>query len=137
MRRDYACAAAGLALAAAYWLAADALPRSALSDGVGAGGVPKLLALLLAAVSLLIALRRNPEVETPKNPMRALGVAGLGFAYVAIVPFTGYLVGLALLAGSSALYYGARGRTVFFFSIGTSLLLWLVFAKALGVALPA
>ena len=125
---------AGLALAAAYWLAADALPQSALADSVGADGLPKLLALMLAALSILIAFTRDAESQPAS--LRSLGVAGLGFAYVALLPFTGYLVGAALLAGASALYYGARGRTVVFFSFFTSLLLWLAFAKTLGVALP-
>ena len=136
MRRSHACAAAGLALAAAYWLAADALPRSALADAVGADGVPKLLAVFLAALSILVAFTKSEDSETVRQPLRALGVAGLGFAYVVLVPFIGYLSGAALLAGVSALYYGARGRTVVVFAVGTAVLLWLMFAKALGVALP-
>ena len=136
MRRSHACAAAGLALAAAYWLAADALPRSALADSVGADGVPKLLAALLAGISILIALQKDPDAQRQSGSLRALGVAGLGFVYVAILPFTGYLAGATLLAGAAALYYGARGRTVIAFALGTAVPLWLVFAKALGVALP-
>jgi hypothetical protein len=136
VRRSHACAAAGLTLAAAYWLAADALPRSALADSVGADGVPKLLAFLLAGLSLLIAARPDNTEEPQAKPLKALGVAGLGFVYVAMLPLTGYLVGAGLLAAASALYYGARGRVVLLFSICTALLLWLVFAKALGVALP-
>ena len=134
MRRSHACAAAGLALAAAYWLAADALPRSALADAVGADGVPKLLAALLAGVSILIAFQKDGERQP--GSLKALGVAALGFAYVSVLPFTGYLVGAALLAAASALYYGARGRNVAVFAALSALGLWLVFAKALGVALP-
>ena len=134
MRRSHACAAAGLALAAAYWLAADALPRSALADSVGADGVPKLLAVVLAVLSLLIAFSRHGETQAAS--LRSLGVAGLGCVYVALLPFTGYLVGATLLAGAAALYYGARGRTVIVFAVGTAILLWLMFAQALGVALP-
>ena len=134
MRRSHACAGAGLALAAAYWLAADALPRSALADAVGADGVPKLLAALLAGVSILIAFQKDGERQP--GSLKALGVAALGFAYVSVLPFTGYLVGAALLAAASALYYGARGRNVAVFAALSALGLWLVFAKALGVALP-
>lgn len=134
MRRSLACAGAGLALAAAYWLAADALPRSALADEVGADGVPKLLAIVLAALSLLIGFSR--DAESPPASPKSLGVAGLGFLYVAIVSFTGYLVAASLLAAAAAYYYGARGRSVLPFAVATALLLWGVFAKALGVALP-
>ena len=134
MRRSHACAGAGLALAAAYWLAADALPRSALADAVGADGVPKLLAALLAGVSILIAFQKDGERQP--GSLKALGVAALGFAYLSVLPFTGYLAGAALLAAASALYYGARGRNVAVFAALSALGLWLVFAKALGVALP-
>ena len=72
MRRDLACAALGLAFAGAYWAAARGLPRSMLSDAVGADGVPRGLALLLALFSILIAMRAllrrsQPSVKPRKN----------------------------------------------------------------------
>lgn len=130
----------GLALAAAYWTAADAVPASFLSDEVGADGVPKGLALLLAAFSLLIgarALQRPGEAPPRGNQPRALGIAAIGFAYVAIVPFAGYLVSVALLAAAAALQYGAPRRAgVAVFALGTAALLWALFRIILGIALP-
>jgi putative tricarboxylic transport membrane protein len=140
LRRDLACAALGLALAAAYWVAADGLPTSILSDSVGADGVPKGLAVLLSAFSLVIgirALRRPGAAPERKNHLRALGITLLGFAYLAIVPFAGYLVSIALLTAAAAWYYGAprRADTVVF-ALGTAALLWAVFRVFLGVGLP-
>ena len=124
MRRDLACAALGLALAAAYWAAAHQLPKSMLSDAVGADGVPKALAVFLAVFSILIALR-------------ALGIAALGGVYVAVAPLAGFLVSTTLLAGAAALYYGApRTLGTLAFAAGSAGLLWLVFARMLSVALP-
>lgn len=138
--RELACAALGLALAVAYWVAADALPTSFLSDEVGADGVPKALAALLAAFSLLIgvrALRRPVEAPQPGKHLRALGIAVSGFAYLAIVPFAGYLISIALLAAAAALQYGAPRRAdVAVFALGTAALLWAVFRVLLGIGLP-
>ena len=104
MRRDLVCAAIGLALAGAYWAAASRLPTSFLSDAVGADGVPKALAALLAVLSLAIgarALFRRAESPVKKNHLRALGIALLGFVYVALAPYLGYLICVALLAGAA------------------------------------
>jgi hypothetical protein len=142
VRRDLVCAAAGLALAGAYYAAADALPASLLADGVGAGGIPKLLAVALVLLSLLLGARslllRAGTTEGARGPhLRALGVAGLALAYVAAAPWLGYPLALALLVAAATLYYGARPRPgVFLYAIGCAALLWLVFAKLLGVAMP-
>lgn len=141
MRRDLVCAALGLAFAGAYWAAARELPKSLLSDAVGADGVPKALALLLAIFSILIALRallqkrRSPEER--QDHVRALGIAALGFIYVAIAPLLGFLVSSTLLAGAAALYYGApRSAGTLAFAAGSAGLLWLLFGYMLGIPLP-
>ena len=140
MRRDLAFAAAGLALAAAYWWAANELPKSMLSDAVGADGVPKTLALALAALSILVGLRallRKDEAAPGAGSARALGIAVLGFLYVLLAPYVGYVVAITLLAAAAALYYGApRKWTVGAFALGTAGVLWLVFGAMLGIALP-
>lgn len=141
MRRDLACAALGLALAGAYWAAARELPKSVLSDAVGPDGVPKALALLLAVLSILVAvralLRRSADMPRPENHARALGIAALGLAYVAIAPLLGFLISSALLAGAAALYYGApRDAGTFAFATASAALLWLLFGQILRIALP-
>ena len=140
MRRDLACAALGLALAGAYWAAANALPESLLSDAVGADGVPKAFAVLLAVFSALVGIRgvsKKADLEDSPNHLRALGIAVLGFLYVAAASFIGYLVSITLLAGGAALYYGAPRRFgVALFALGTAALLWALFAGLLGIPLP-
>jgi hypothetical protein len=142
VRRDLVCAAAGLALAGAYYAAAAAIPTSLLADGVGAGGIPKLLAAALALLSLVLGARSllvNSRAAAVDGPhLRALGVAALGFVYVAVAPYLGYPLALALLVAAATLYYGERLRpAVLVHAIGCAALLWLVFAKLLGVAMPA
>lgn len=145
MRRDLICAALGLGFAAAYFAAADALPTSLLADNVGAGGIPKLLALALALLSVLLGARSLIAVAPAASAgagagqhLRALGVAALGFAYVAAAPFLGYPLAVALLAAAAALYYGARlSMSVLVYGAACAALLWLLFARVLGVAMPA
>jgi hypothetical protein len=140
LRRNLALAALGLALAGACWAAADALPVSLLADEVGAGGVPRGLAALLAVFSLGIALRaltRPGNIRPRENHFKALGIAALGFAYVALAPLIGYLIATTLLAGGAAYYYGARRPAgVALFALGSAALLWLVFGVLLGIPLP-
>ena len=145
MRRDLVCAALGLALAGAYYAAADALPASLLADSVGAGGIPKLLAVALALLSVLLGARSllagaaaaSADARIGQH-LRALGVGGLGFAYVAVAPYLGYPLALALLVAVATLYYGASSRVlVLVYATGCAALLWLVFARALGVAVPS
>jgi putative tricarboxylic transport membrane protein len=137
LRRDLVLAAGGLAVAAVYWASAHALPTSMLSDGVGADGVPKGLAVVLAIFSILIALRRKPvEGATGLQP-RAFGIAALGFVYVAVAPLIGYVIAVMLLTGAAALYYGAPRRwTVAAFALGTAAILWTTFGWMLGIPLP-
>jgi hypothetical protein len=147
VRRDLVCAALGLALAAAYYAAADALPRSLLADGVGADGVPKLLAAALAVLSVAIGVR-SLLIAAPAagaddrgglvRHLRALGIAALAAAFVVLAPYLGYPLALALLALAAARYYGAAlGLPVLIYAAGCAAMLWFVFARVLGIAMPA
>ena len=154
LSRDLACAVLGAALAAAFWIGASRLPRSLLSDEFGADGLPRGLALLLAAVSLLIGVRallqarkargQAPAFEAAKagsDPMRehakALGVAALGFAYVLAAPWLGYAPAATLLIFATAWYYGAKpGAMLAGISVAGAIALWLLFAKLLGASMP-
>jgi len=141
LRRDFACAALGLALAVVYWIAANALPRSFLSDAVGADGLPKAYAVVLAMLSALIAARaywRGPPGADDAQHARALGVAALGFLYTAAAAFVGYIIPIIVVTGAAAWYYGARRPvTIAVFAIASGAFLWLTFAYVLGVAMPA
>lgn len=140
MRRDLVCAALGLALAVVYWLAANALPQSFLSDAVGADGLPKAYAVVLAVLSALIAARaisRKPPPGEAAPHARALGIAGLGFLYALAAAFIGYTISVILVTGAAAWYYGARRPiAVGVFAIASGAFLWCMFAYVLGVAMP-
>jgi len=149
LARDLACTVLGWALAAALWIGAGRLPRSMLSDEFGADGVPRGLAILLAAVSTLIAVRAFiaaraskggpvPDDESLAAHAKAFGIVALGFGYVLLAPFMGYPVTAALLIVATALYYGTRlDARLLAVAVAGALFLWWMFAKMLSVSMPA
>ena len=152
MARDLACAVLGWALGAALWIGAGRLPRSMLSDEFGADGVPRGLAILMIAVSTLIAARafwaRRARATTPApdedehvplaTHARAFGIVAIGFAYVLLAPYLGYLPTAAILIVASALYYGTRcNLTLAIVAVAGAAALWWMFAGMLSVSMPA
>jgi putative tricarboxylic transport membrane protein len=144
--RDMLCGAFGLALAAAYYALAGALPVSLLSDEIGADGVPKSLAIGLALCSLLLigraalARRTSPSAKETSavEHLRSLGIVALGALYIAIAPLIGYVPALALLLVAATMYFGAAFnlRLVLISVVGAALF-WAMFVKMLSVAMPS
>lgn len=147
MIKDLGCGVAGLALAAAVYFLADDLPRSLLSDPTGADGLPKLLAYILGALSLLLivgALRRAPatgdaeEGEGFDKHLRSAGMLGLGALYLVAVSHLGYLVTIFLFILAVALYAGTRPgwQPVAISAVG-AVALWFTFVKLFAIPMPA
>ena len=146
--RDLVCAALGWALAAACWIGASRLQKSLLSDAFGADGLPRGLAVVLASVSTLIAIRAllahrvsrvsmASDQTTALEHARALGILAIGAAYVILTPWIGYLPGAALVLIVTTLYYGAPPRpSLFVVSLAGATLLWVLFARVLSVSMP-
>jgi len=147
VKRDLILGLATLALAAAYYAAADALPRSLLSDAVGADGAPKLYALALGLLGVVQVARAIPRAApagaaAESAPLavhlRSLGVLGMGVVYIVVTPYLGYLLATAALICALTLYAGqARSWRVALIGLGGGAVLWLSFAKVLGVPMPA
>jgi len=155
MNKDSLSGLALIALAAVYYWATGAIADSTLGDEVGASGLPLVLAAALAAFGLMLLVRSLIEVRAARAKQskeiaidddeeqdakmpRAIGFLAFGAAYILILPYVGYLVGVALLIGSITLYEGAARRwTVPVAAIGGAVLYWAVFVKLLGVNQPA
>ena len=98
--------------------------------------MPKGIAVVLGLLSIAAAFSK-PRAAEKENHLKALGIAALGFVYVAAAPFLGYFIAVTALAGGAALYYGAPRRPgVALFALGTAAVLWLMFGRMLGIALP-
>ncbi|RDJ21832.1 tripartite tricarboxylate transporter TctB family protein [Bosea caraganae] len=155
--KDLAGGIAVLAIAGAYYWAIGDIADSTLSDDVGATGLPRILAYVLAGFGLILTARAvmagalspaagpAPSAPAPAedddhvSPVpRALGFLAFGVAYVVLVPIIGYLPSIALLIGSVALYEGApRNWKTLVIAIGGATAFWGIFVKILGVHQPS
>lgn len=151
--RDVLLGCCTLAVAAAYYASAAAMPASLLDDAVGPAGMPRIYGALLALLSLVTIARgglawRAAAVARPSPvddagegrtaPLRAVGLLALGALYVAIVPTVGYLAGVALLLFATTWYQARRvTRTAAVVAVSGAVGLWLLFVAILGIQQPA
>lgn len=141
---DIALGLAATALGLGWYWQAALIEDSLLSDGVGAGGVPMALALLMAAAGALLLLRSLRAAPSAAQPGRgaaahakAAGLLALMVGYLLAAPLLGYALSIGLFATLVAAYAGARiGPTLAAFGVGAAALFWLGFVGLLGVAFP-
>lgn len=144
-----------LIVAMVYWLEANKIAVSPLDDQVGASGLPKVLAYVLAGLALLLIYRgihvakarvSDTEVSAVKSQsltawfkphLRAVGMLVIGVLYLLVLPFLGYIISIALLLLTVSLYNGAsfNVRTILVAVIG-AVLCQLLFVHFLGIDLP-
>jgi putative tricarboxylic transport membrane protein len=150
---DLALGLAAIALAGGYWSVAADIPDSLLSDAVGARGFPAVLAAGLAGSGALLAARglvRRPaeaavrdgeateQFRQRSGAFHAAIIVLLLIAYVMLTPHIGYPAGVGLLVGATAAFAGARGiGTLLVTSVLAGLIFWVMFAKVLGISMPA
>ena len=138
-----------LGLGAIYYSMADVLPRSLLSDRVGAAGFPKLLALTLMAFSAVLIFQsvlRQSAIRQKDSSVRqeqaggegyrflnAAGMLSIGIGYLVIVSWAGYIVSIALLLIAALLYQGERiSRKVVLTAALGGIFFWVFFVFALN-----
>lgn len=139
-----------LAFTASYYWAIGSIAHSSLSDEVGADGLPTLLAIGAFFVGALLALRGAVTMLRARAPAsgesdeeiasapRAIGFLLFGAAYIVLLPYTGYVVAVALLIAGIAVYEGAsRDWKIPVVAVGGAVFYWAVFVKLLGVQQPA
>lgn len=155
MNRDIVCGSGTFVFAVAYYLTAAAIPHSMLADAVGPQGLPEAYGIALAILSLLLVgsglmAKRRENAGASAAPRstsgasdwmaakRAFGTLAIGVAYVAILPWAGYIVSLALLIIAVAWY---QERAFMRWLVPTAILgalgFWILFVKVLEIAEPA
>ena len=153
-RTDFFLGVGAIALAGAWLYVASGIQESMLSDATGAGGIPRVLGYVMAALGLLLCVRSvsfTPAASTgsvaeptphqwqagswKNNPhLQALVLLGILASYVVLAPYLGYMVATAVLLGAVAVYGGAPvNRNLLLISAGGGIVLWLSFAWALGI----
>jgi putative tricarboxylic transport membrane protein len=156
--RDLLFGITTLVVAVVYYRFAVAIPESDLADPVGPQGLPRVYALLLAALSLILiarslrsgqpampnAERRMPEpaesrIPDPRSrPLRIIGMLLIGVAYIIVLPWLGYLVSVAALITATIYFQGGviNGRSILV-AVSGAVCLWLLFIWLLRIQYPA
>jgi hypothetical protein len=136
-----------------FWFGADAIPKSSLSGSVGADGLPKMLAVALGVLSAglivqtllmmrtaLVAASPNREAKSEQLSLylRGFGMIVIGIGYLVLVPYLGYMLTIALLLLTAAVYNGKRPSIgLLLFAVLGSVVFYLLFVQVLDVPLPA
>jgi putative tricarboxylic transport membrane protein len=154
MNRDFVCGCFTLAIAAGYYVLAASIPASQLDDAVGANGLPKIYGIVMAALSLILIARalmqhrRAPAMASPsEGPQsqgqewlrlrRAAGMIAIGFLYILLVPWLGYILSLAGLITATAYYQGGEiNLRVGVIAVLGAVFMWMIFVIVLQVPQP-
>ena len=161
-QRELVLGSATLAIAAVYYLLAIRIPQSDIADVIGAQGLPKTYAALLAGLSIILIVRaltstRSQRVRaaspaatpdaTPATPKpglqrdvawRVFGMLMNGVIYILVVPWLGYILSIAALIAATVYYQGGElNRRAAAVAIGGAVFLWLLFVRLLHIAHPA
>ena len=150
--RDLLFGIATLVVAAVYYGLAVTIPQSDLADPVGPQGLPRVYALLLAALSLILiarSLRRsasNPDSPNPESRIpnpgsgipRVIGMLLIGVAYIIVLPWFGYLLSVAALITATIYFQGGsiNGRSILV-AVSGAAIFWLLFIWLLRIQYPA
>jgi len=137
-----------LGFAALFGFGASRIRVSPLEGNVGAAGLPKLLAAMLAVLALLLIAQTLMGTAgrfvgsrlkgTSEAHGRALVMMLLGAGYILILPFAGYAVSAILLMAAVAVQMKLQGsiRIAAFAGLG-GLFFFLLFVKLLNIPLPS
>jgi hypothetical protein len=155
MPTNLALGAATLGISVGYYAAASRIPDSQLADAIGPDGLPKIYAVLLAALSILLiarslaTVRRTPHTtDTPKvrlkpdttnKARRPIAMLAIGAAYIVLVPWLGYLLTLAGLIFATTYCQGGaddRPLRVAFVALCGAIFCWALFVLVMRIPQP-
>lgn len=160
MLKNLVCGVLTLIAAGIYITAANQLPVSLLSDGVGASGFPLLIGWTLLCLSVLLIAQTliSTRVAAPPatdvqpdetglddvwaHPKRTLTGAVvlmiIAASFVIALPVLGYLISIAFLIAATAAYISkAASRQIVVVALGGAVFLYVLFVLFLGIAMPA
>ena len=165
--RELVLGSATLAIAVVYYLLAIRIPQSDIADVIGAQGLPRTYASLLAGLSIILIVRAVVATRTqrvraapsvavraaslvaaspvaqmqdrPRNAgWRVFGMLMNGVIYILVVPWLGYILSIAALIAATVYYQGGElNRRAAAIAIGGAVFLWLLFVRLLHIAHPA
>ncbi|MDQ7843410.1 MAG: tripartite tricarboxylate transporter TctB family protein [Armatimonadota bacterium] len=143
MRRADLAIGVGLLLFSLFYAQQSFLIRRGFaSDRLGPAFFPRLLALALGILAVLLIVRALAGRSDPSRPPAIrigvfAGVLALVVVYALLMPRAGFLIATPLLLGSVIRILGLRDWTTLIgTALGITAVLYLVFGRALHVLLP-
>jgi putative tricarboxylic transport membrane protein len=131
---------------AAVVVLVDAASLRDTDDAIGPAAMPTVVGVLLGAVGLLMAARAWWELRRadsggglpPRDRLwRLAAMVGVLVGFAVLLPVLGYVVCAALLFTGAALLLGApRPLVVFAYGWTVAIVVFLVFDRLIGLALP-
>jgi hypothetical protein len=142
--RDLVFGGAALAISILYYWMATRVPVSQLADAIGPQGLPKVYALILAALSLILLVRSVRDsgsgIREPKRSGRSFRAAGMlliGMVYILLAPWLGYLLSISGLIFATTYYQGGTvGRPAALVALCGGVFFWVLFVAFMGIAQP-
>ena len=140
-----------LVIAAGYYFFTSSIGTSALSDEVGAAGLPTVYSIGLAGVALVLGLQAilrwliigskgEKSTDSPdflRMFLRAGGVLAIGIVYLLIVNIVGYVIALLLVLMAMLFYMGETvGRQAILAAFIGAGFFWFLFDRLLGIPTP-
>ena len=137
---------------AGYLYETTQIPETLLEDAVGARGVPLAIGWVMAALGAVLCARgfargrhgshssfaTSESFAAAARPHgQALGLLAMLAAYVALLPYAGYVAATALLIAAVAWSAGAaRSWHLPVIALAGSVFLWVMFDPMLAISLP-
>lgn len=136
-----------------YWYGADNIPISPLDGEINAAAMPKALAYVLGALSLILIVRSlslvamgaaaaqtssaEERAKARHAHLRAIGILVLGVGYLLVVNWLGYALSVALLIFCVATYVGQKpGLRLAGTAVALAAGFTVIFVFILGIPLP-
>jgi len=146
--RDIVTSLLIMGLAGVYYITADALPRSFLSDEIGAEGYPKLLSIALFGFACILLvqgfLSRHIKTSASQKQkekhaaQKAAIMLLIGIGYLIAVPILGYAPAVGLLIFTVAVFQGEPvSRKLVLTGVLSACSFWLFFVYVLDIPMPA
>jgi hypothetical protein len=158
--RDLVFGGAALAISVLYYWMTTLVPASQLADAIGPQGLPKVYAVILAALSLMLMIRsvrdsasrkagRKPSTmesdssgarhaDSRSRSFRAAGMLVIGIVYILLAPWLGYLLSISGLIFATTYYQGGTvNRQAALVALCGGVLFWVLFVAFMGIAQPS
>ncbi|MGH2399651.1 MAG: tripartite tricarboxylate transporter TctB family protein [bacterium] len=141
-RADLAIGTGLLVFAIVYFQLSFAITRGFASDRLGPAFFPRLLALTLAVLAMVLIVRAVSGRSDPSRPPAIrvgvfLGLLGLLVLYALLLPHLGFVLTTPVLVAGAIWLLGLRQwGSLAGTAVGVTAVLYLVFARTLHVLLP-